>query len=264
MARAILKIPTGADTFQAALEGLVRVNQLMMRKVQIPPLYNGGIRYQRESEETWRTCKEVAGSGYGDCEDLAAYRVAELRNSGIDKNATVHVKKSPAGFHALVTRGDGSREDPSAKLGMNGPNDMPEYRTKYDVNLRTGIIDVIETENGDQDDDGYDTHDEAGKPRLMLGNDSQPGNVELTWEVQRAPTGGWRGVIRVPLVSGRALFYRGPSTTDKASAVPKATSTLSKALDNKYAQALIPPQAKMALAIARSAMARNIARKIFG
>lgn len=263
MARATLKIPTGADTFQAALEGLVRVNQLLMVKTPIPPLYNGKVRYQREAEETWRTAQEVARSGFGDCEDLAAYRVAELRNKNIDPKASVGVRKSSCGFHAVVNRGDGTTEDPSAKLGMNGPDDMPppQYKTRYDVNLKTGVIDVVQDVDYDNDTMGH--LDEIGNERCRLGADPLK-TVDVTWEIERSPSGGWRGVVRVPLTSGRALFFAGPSQTDKAKAAPSAISTASKILDNKYANALIPPQAKMALAIARSATARSIAKKLFG
>lgn len=55
--------------------------------------------------------------GYGDCEDLAAARVAELRvKAGI--KAVPWLKKKGKIWHVLVRYPDGTLEDPSRKLGM--------------------------------------------------------------------------------------------------------------------------------------------------
>ena len=260
MARATLKIPTGADTFQAALEGLCRVNSVLMRQKRLPSLYGGTIRYEREKVgfEVWRTCVEVAKSGFGDCEDLAAYRVAELRHSGEDTNATPLVRKSASGYHALVTRGDGTTEDPSAKLGMNGPTKMSRMRMVQDI--RSGAREVYTDDMDGVGDDGFD---EVGSPRAYLGADPLPTTMDVTFEIERSPNGQWRGIVRVPLKSGNAMFFRGPSTPDKADAGAKGVSMAANMV-KRYGDALIPPQAKMALAIARSATARKIAKRIFG
>jgi hypothetical protein len=255
MARATLVIPTGAATFQAALEGLVRVNELLIKQHKLPDIYCGLIRYEREDQEVWRTAQEVARSGFGDCEDLACYLAAQLRVTGVDPGAAPPVRPSSSGYHALVTRSDGTTEDPSAKLGMNGP--MAITRTRFVKDLRTGEIGVFE------DDDDELAYDELGDERCSLGNDPLA-TADISWEVERSPSGGWRGIIRVPLKSGRAMFVKGPSVADPKQAAPAGVSLAAKLLNNKYADALIPGQAKMALAIARSATAKKIAKRIFG
>jgi hypothetical protein len=90
---------------------------------QIPELYSGKIRYKGERGEQWQTALETARKGYGDCEDLASYRVAELWASGQDFGARVHVRRvTPSLLHVLVYRTGGFLEDPSAILGMpNAP-----------------------------------------------------------------------------------------------------------------------------------------------
>lgn len=87
---------------------------------RLPPLYESGVRYQREpaGSEMWDSAATVAARGYGDCEDLAAWRVAELRLAGEEGAEVAVVRTGPKTLHALVRRGDGSWEDPSAELGM--------------------------------------------------------------------------------------------------------------------------------------------------
>ena len=94
-----------------------------MFALAIPPLYKSGVRYRRESpkRERWLRSDEVLEVGYGDCEDLAAWRAAELRQRGLP--AKVIVKKTgPRKFHALVAvpteTGRWITEDPSRRLGM--------------------------------------------------------------------------------------------------------------------------------------------------
>jgi hypothetical protein len=130
------------------LESLVRVDQLYLHTHHVPPLYQAGVRYQ---DEPWEGFEEFApiptviARGWGDCDDLAPWRVAELRNQG--KKASIRIfwkrhKHLPRGkqklFHILVRRPyepkefnpaymarpkDGSMtmiEDPSRRLGMSG------------------------------------------------------------------------------------------------------------------------------------------------
>lgn len=93
------------------------------KRGQIPPLYGGKIRYKREPlrREDWQSALETAQLGYGDCEDLSAYRCAELRARGITAYPKV-LMISPTLRHVVVTfqAQDGSWqiEDPSKKLGM--------------------------------------------------------------------------------------------------------------------------------------------------
>lgn len=98
------------------LTGLVALNVGIMDRVELPPLYKSGVRYQ-EDAKMWRHALAVAARGRADCKSLAAYRAAELIHRGRD--ARVIVKRSgPRTLHARVLI-DGVRiEDPSRRLGM--------------------------------------------------------------------------------------------------------------------------------------------------
>lgn len=125
--RTTINIPAamGARFVEAALEGLSQLATEQHAAQQLPPLYTSGVRYVRErGTEHWQTPMELLTSGTGDCEDLSAYRVGELRASGVDPDASVVIERTgPRTLHAIVRRGDGSLEDPSQALGMRGPGD---------------------------------------------------------------------------------------------------------------------------------------------
>lgn len=63
----------------------------------LPRLRETAIRYRREPRtpqgirERWQTPAQTLALGYGDCEDLAAYRTVELRRTGEDAGARVDV-----------------------------------------------------------------------------------------------------------------------------------------------------------------------------
>lgn len=86
-----------------------------------PALYDSGVRYAREpaGRERWQLPSETRALGRGDCEDLAVWRVAELRATG-EKAKLLLRRSGNRLWHALVRRGNGSIEDPSKKLGMRG------------------------------------------------------------------------------------------------------------------------------------------------
>jgi hypothetical protein len=104
-----------------ALEALIAIDRVQIRYKRPPPLYRSGIRYQREApgREDWQTILELVKHGYGDCEDLAAARVAELREKG-ELDARPMVRRSYVGYHVLVRRPSQAHvtEDPSRLLGM--------------------------------------------------------------------------------------------------------------------------------------------------
>lgn len=110
------------------MEGLCRVNQdqIKLKKPAIPLLYSSGIVYQREDgTEDWQDCYTTVEKKWGDCEDLACYRVAELRVV-FKRPASpflTFMQSADGGFHyhaLLWAKGpSGWRlEDPSRKLGM--------------------------------------------------------------------------------------------------------------------------------------------------
>ena len=121
-----MRVPTvGADSLGAALAALQTLNELWLRQRfergrPVARLYESGVYYDPErGTEDWLTIPDLYATGYGDCEDLAAARAAELRVSGEDRGArAVAYRSGPTVWHAVVMRGDGSVEDPSLLLGM--------------------------------------------------------------------------------------------------------------------------------------------------
>lgn len=122
-----LRVLTGAlETLAAAAAAELVTNR------EIPLLYESGCRYQREARdrsgarlEEWRSPLAVCEAGAGDCEDLAAYRVAELRERLGEPSARFDVlSQEPRPgrehwlFHIRIRRQDGRLEDPSRLLGM--------------------------------------------------------------------------------------------------------------------------------------------------
>lgn len=102
-----------------ALEGLVCVDLVLMDRSALPPLYRSGVAYRRErGTENWKNAEQVFKAGYGDCEDLSAWRVAELRRAGELGSYCYVVKTGPSLWHVQVMREDGRIEDPSVILGM--------------------------------------------------------------------------------------------------------------------------------------------------
>lgn len=135
-----IDLPPVPQLIEAAAEGLVQTNVALFamahaRGVDLPPLYNSGIVYRPEppGREWWETAHDlldVVPDRSGDCEDLAAYRAAELRFFD-GEPASVAIVTTPRGsFHAIVQRADGSFEDPSRLvLAIETANHRPfRYR----------------------------------------------------------------------------------------------------------------------------------------
>lgn len=120
---------------KAILDAQVANNRLYLSlHSRVPPLYSSGVRY--ENEPLWKFENEpveefalipiVLARGWGDCDDLAPWRVAELQNCGEAAKIRVQWKRqiSKSGvkgrkyFHIVVKRSNGFIEDPSAQLGM--------------------------------------------------------------------------------------------------------------------------------------------------
>lgn len=145
-----------------ALEAMVAINTWHIRRANkraekglgtpIPPLYASGVHYEEDKagREDWRDCYTVLARGKGDCDNLVAWRVAELRAAGVDAEPVVkwqHIPREvalqlgyPAAMipdgglemvHCLVrtkkptqwsteSTDMGYIEDPSKLLGMGG------------------------------------------------------------------------------------------------------------------------------------------------
>jgi hypothetical protein len=102
---------------------------------ETPDLYHAGVSYKPERRrinprtgkaseygEEWQTIPWVIYRGYGDCEDLGAWRAAELRHKfKIQATPFIKMRQMPNGYwraHVVVRWPNGQLEDPSAKLGM--------------------------------------------------------------------------------------------------------------------------------------------------
>lgn len=131
---------SGAEYLKIFLRALVESNMLYLRNhPDTPDLYTfgraGTVRYQRElpfydehlskqvQPEEWQIIPEIIATGEGDCEDLASWRVAELRVKYRRNDVQVFRRRRelPNGiqlFHILVRYQDGRLEDPSRILGM--------------------------------------------------------------------------------------------------------------------------------------------------
>jgi len=111
-----------AEVLHLLLESLVAVNRAYLRHHATKSLYSSGVVYGRTVE--WDSIPAVRHRGYGDCKSLTAWRIAELRERGIECKPVFRWVKRRSGrkdFHILVAaaRGKGDVwEDPSKTLGM--------------------------------------------------------------------------------------------------------------------------------------------------
>ena len=113
------------------LEGLSRHNQALLAQYKYPRLYEARVRYLREEgTEEWLDIPHVIQAGWGDCEDLACWRVAELRRDGYAASPFVKFRYVGGAFryHVLVEYWDAAKkrfeEDPSRRLGMGWEADF--------------------------------------------------------------------------------------------------------------------------------------------
>lgn len=94
------------------------------RRIEAVPTSEGwptGSKCVVEYGENWLTIPAILKVKKGDCEDLAAWRSAELRMAGIKATPFIKIRKLANGSwraHAVVKWPCGKIEDPSAKLGM--------------------------------------------------------------------------------------------------------------------------------------------------
>ena len=124
LVRATVVVPQKGRIYLALLECLVAVDEWSLSQWHFPPLYESGVRYEMEpaGNEVWQSTPALYLRGRGDCEDLTAHLVAELRHQN-DHAAPnmVLAGRAPFGgrlFHFNVKRQNGKIEDPSRALGM--------------------------------------------------------------------------------------------------------------------------------------------------
>jgi hypothetical protein len=119
-----------ADIVDHALEAVTRTNERLLEEGRVPladDAIRRGVKWAPEppGDEHFDHALTVVKRGHGDCDDLAPYKAASLRVTGEDPDARATIIPSgPNKWHAIVLRGDGSVDDPSADAGMY------EYRKK--------------------------------------------------------------------------------------------------------------------------------------
>jgi hypothetical protein len=118
-----------ADVIDPVLESVTRVNEHLIRTGQTPTatelVRKGAIwRPENPGDEHFDHGATIASRGWGDCDDWAPLRAAELRTSGADPDAVARVVPSgPNTFHAIVHshgRDLLGPEDISVQAGMKG------------------------------------------------------------------------------------------------------------------------------------------------
>jgi len=113
----------------ALLEALTTANiAYLFAHPHTPELYASGVRYEEEppGRDEWQDIPDTIARRTGDCEDLACWRVAELRVKGARRTKHgVTVSQIPDArgkpvttFHIRVVHENGEVEDPSRILGM--------------------------------------------------------------------------------------------------------------------------------------------------
>ena len=140
------------------LNWLAAENARVLRaRPDLPLLYDAHVVYRREEHEAWCDVLNMLARGWEDCDGLAAARAGELiarghlalregdggfetarrlRLARIDAEVLLRTSSTPDHpglYHCLVRYRVGGRwyrDDPSARLGMNGPID-PEVQARW-------------------------------------------------------------------------------------------------------------------------------------
>lgn len=106
-------------------QALTLANLIILRSgSSVPSLYLSGVRYRQEPHhwpfERFDNLETCFQRGWGDCDDLAAWRCAELLHQGVKAGIVVSWKPYEGSklYHVTVRLPNGKKEDPSAKLGM--------------------------------------------------------------------------------------------------------------------------------------------------
>jgi len=117
-----------AETLGIALEAATRLAQHDIRAGRIPPIEEAiqqGVVWKPEppGDESFDNPTTVLERGDGDCDDLAPWLCAEMRETGFDGGASaIAIPSGHRQWHAIVRGSDGEVYDPSVWAGM--PHDV--------------------------------------------------------------------------------------------------------------------------------------------
>lgn len=187
--------PLSRRSMNHALEALVRINCDWLRSNPDSPwLYDSGVRYAVEPTgyELWDPTALLLARGAGDCDDLACARAAELRVREGDTRARADcypssIRNGRRTWHAIVVRGDGTVEDPSARLGMPTHSGHLPDGTPF-----AEVLSQYEHLEGEDP--------EERTPRMF------PSLIK--WQVCRSADGRcWEGTIWIPVGSGGTMAF---------------------------------------------------------
>jgi hypothetical protein len=112
------------ETLGIALEAATRLAQHDLAMGEIPPIEDAiksGIAWQEEppGEESFDKPSTVLERGWGDCDDLAPWLAAEMRETDFDPGASaIAIPSGHNTWHAIVRGSDGNTYDPSVWAGM--------------------------------------------------------------------------------------------------------------------------------------------------
>jgi hypothetical protein len=119
------------EALEAALEATTLANEQAIAHGEVPHIEDAiadGVKWRPEpfkDGEHFDLAEQVAGRGWGDCDDLAPWLAGDLRASGEDPGAVPRVYQSgPNRWHVVVQTSDGQILDPSKWAGMD------EYKKK--------------------------------------------------------------------------------------------------------------------------------------
>lgn len=95
----------------------------------LPPLYSTSVVYRPEPETN--KCEEFADPytvyerGWGDCDDLVIWRLAEIISKGGEAYPLAMRKIGTGKYHVGIRHADGKIEDPSLLLLQREKKDLP-------------------------------------------------------------------------------------------------------------------------------------------
>jgi len=134
-----------ADIYAALVEALVDINRQYLRREKrigfSHLLYESSIVYVRYPEE-WQDIPSMLSTRRGDCKDLVAWRIAELRERGCDARVHVIFTEHPEKdeFHLQVAIHEPDPRSVLNVITIEDPSDIvkklpPQWSRKLQENL---------------------------------------------------------------------------------------------------------------------------------